>query len=176
MKNFSLGNVLKTQLIGLFTILFLSISFFSVHAQLDKRVSTDVFKNTVVISAKADVLKTGKTFTDANGFVYDVYQSSRGNLFYYKTSRKSGKDYKVYIKANKNTSITAVELPEAFLERLWTYRQVNTARNVSRDKQCYQPYDYGLNTVPLTYHINTAVTRSLHQSYDYGAIPGTYSA
>jgi len=40
---------------------------------------------------------TGKTFTDSKGNKYPVMESSRGKLYYIKTS-KTGNDYKVYLK------------------------------------------------------------------------------
>ena len=40
---------------------------------------------------------TGKTFTDTKGNVYPVFKSSAGKLYYIRTSKTSGNDYKVYL-------------------------------------------------------------------------------
>ena len=40
---------------------------------------------------------TGKTFTDTKGTVYPVFKSSAGKLYYIRTSKTSGNDYKVYL-------------------------------------------------------------------------------
>ena len=40
---------------------------------------------------------TGKTFTDSKGAVYPVFKSSAGKLYYIRTSKTSGNDYKVYL-------------------------------------------------------------------------------
>ena len=40
---------------------------------------------------------TGKTFTDTKGNVYPVFKSSAGKLYYVRTSKTSGNDYKVYL-------------------------------------------------------------------------------
>lgn len=40
---------------------------------------------------------TGKTYTDAKGVVYDVYQGRKGGVYYWKISSKTGKPYKRYI-------------------------------------------------------------------------------
>ena len=42
---------------------------------------------------------TGKTFTDTKGIVYPVMVSTKGKIFYIRTS-KSGTQYKAYIKVN----------------------------------------------------------------------------
>ena len=41
--------------------------------------------------------ETGKTFTDTKGNVYPVFKSSAGKLYYIRTSKTSGNDYKVYL-------------------------------------------------------------------------------
>jgi len=40
---------------------------------------------------------TGKTFTDSKGAVYPVFKSAAGKLYYIRTSKTSGNDYKVYL-------------------------------------------------------------------------------
>ena len=41
--------------------------------------------------------ETGKTFTDTKGNVYPVFKSSTGKLYYIRTSKQTGNDYKVYL-------------------------------------------------------------------------------
>lgn len=41
---------------------------------------------------------TGKTYTDAKGIVYPVQESAKGKLFIIRTSKKTGKEYKQYLK------------------------------------------------------------------------------
>ena len=40
---------------------------------------------------------TGKTFTDTKGNVFPVFKSSAGKLYYIRTSKNTGNDYKVYL-------------------------------------------------------------------------------
>ena len=40
---------------------------------------------------------TGKTFTDSKGQVFPVFKSAAGKLYYIRTSKTSGNDYKVYL-------------------------------------------------------------------------------
>lgn len=80
----------------LITIAFLFIVF-TVQAQT--RVTKDAKGNYVQVS-RADTganKATGATFTDKTGKVFPVYVSSRGKLYYLRTS-KSGNVYKSYIK------------------------------------------------------------------------------
>jgi len=44
---------------------------------------------------------TGKTYTDSKGVKYPVYQGPKGGLFIYRTSQKTGKEYKYYLKVKK---------------------------------------------------------------------------
>lgn len=41
--------------------------------------------------------KTGCTWTDSKGVKYDIYMSSKGRCYVYKTSKKTGKEYKYYL-------------------------------------------------------------------------------
>ncbi len=59
-------------------------------------VKQDTNGNYVSVKRAETVTKTGNTFTDSKGVVYDVYKSAKGKLFYYRTS-KSGNVYKCYI-------------------------------------------------------------------------------
>jgi len=47
--------------------------------------------------AASEQSNTGKTFTDTKGNVYPVFKSSAGKLYYIRTSKTSGNDYKVYL-------------------------------------------------------------------------------
>ena len=44
------------------------------------------------------VTATGNTFTDRDGVVYPVFETAKGKLFYTRTSKKTGKPYKAYLK------------------------------------------------------------------------------
>ena len=43
-------------------------------------------------------VKTVNTFTTTTGEVYPIYQSERGKLFIVRTSKKTGNEYKQYLK------------------------------------------------------------------------------
>ena len=43
---------------------------------------------------------TGKTYTDSKGKVYPVYLTAKGKLFVTRTSAKTGKEYRQYLKVN----------------------------------------------------------------------------
>lgn len=43
---------------------------------------------------------TGKTYTDSKGKVYPVFITAKGKLFVNKTSPKTNKNYKQYLKLN----------------------------------------------------------------------------
>ena len=43
---------------------------------------------------KVEPVKTGYTFRDKEGKIYDIYQNSKGNYFIVKKSKKTGKEYK----------------------------------------------------------------------------------
>jgi len=46
---------------------------------------------------KSSETKTGYTWKDSKGNVYDIYISSRGACYIYRTSQKTGKPYKYYL-------------------------------------------------------------------------------
>lgn len=52
---------------------------------------------TAVTVAKKEDAKTGSKFVDSKGISYDVYQSSKGKLYYKKVSKTTQKEYKVYL-------------------------------------------------------------------------------
>ena len=59
-------------------------------------VKQDAQGNYVSVKRAETATKTGQTYTDSKGVVYDVYKSAKGKLFYYRTS-KAGNVYKAYI-------------------------------------------------------------------------------
>ena len=59
-------------------------------------VKQDAHGNYVAVKRAETATKTGNTYTDSKGVVYDVYRSAKGKLFYYRTS-KAGNVYKAYI-------------------------------------------------------------------------------
>lgn len=59
-------------------------------------VTKDANGNYVAVKRAETATKTGNTYTDAKGVVYEVYRSAKGKLFYYRTS-KAGNVYKAYI-------------------------------------------------------------------------------
>lgn len=63
-------------------------------------VKQDANGNYVAVKRAETATKTGNTYTDSKGVVYDVYRSAKGKLFYYRTS-KAGNIYKAYINQTK---------------------------------------------------------------------------
>ena len=63
-------------------------------------VKQDANGNYVAVKRAETATKTGNTYTDSKGVVYDVYRSAKGKLFYYRTS-KAGNVYKAYINQTK---------------------------------------------------------------------------
>ena len=45
-------------------------------------------------------INTGKTLTDDSGHVYTVYANSKSKLYIIRKSKKTGKEYKSYLKVN----------------------------------------------------------------------------
>lgn len=98
---------LKNQYLGsnpnfsniIWAILFMFLSFGSIQAQTSVKVDSKsnyiaVSKTSAKQGSKATA--TGKTYTDAKGKVYGVWESAKGKLFVIKTSA-SGKQYPQYI-------------------------------------------------------------------------------
>lgn len=63
-------------------------------------VSVDADGNFVAVktTATSTGIKTDKTYTDAKGVVYPVYRSKNGKHYVIKTSKKTGNEYKMYLK------------------------------------------------------------------------------
>lgn len=52
-------------------------------------------------------VKTGCTWTDSKGEKYDIYMSSKGRCYVYKTSKKTGKTYKYYLPKEIDAQVAA---------------------------------------------------------------------
>ena len=81
-------------------IIILVVLLITVNGLKAQNATTTINGNYIALKvAKKDNVNklTGKTFTDNKGAVYQVYESSRGKIFYYRTS-KAGNEYKVYLK------------------------------------------------------------------------------
>ena len=75
------------------------LSGLSAVAQKPVKVDKDGTYVSVADSSKvSESTLTGKTFKDAKGVKYPIWESVNGKFFYYKTAKTSGKTYKVYIK------------------------------------------------------------------------------
>jgi hypothetical protein len=75
----------------LFTLtLFVSLSGFSQTIQKDA--------NGNYHTTKVEDKKTGHTYTDEKGTVYDIYTNSKGKPYIMRKSKKTGKEYKSYLK------------------------------------------------------------------------------
>lgn len=55
----------------------------------------------------AKEIKTGCTWIDSKGGQYDIYMSSKGRCYVYKTSKKTGKAYKYYLPKEIDAQIAA---------------------------------------------------------------------
>lgn len=64
------------------------------------QVKTD--SNGNYFKAKKDTISqtTGKTYTDDKGISYPVYISAKGKLYILRISKKTGKEYKQYLKVS----------------------------------------------------------------------------
>lgn len=50
--------------------------------------------------AATPATNSGKTYTDKDGKVFPVYVSSKGAMFINKVSKKTGKEYRYYLRTN----------------------------------------------------------------------------
>ena len=57
----------------------------------------NTFSTTKVEKSKVQPTKTTYTWKDQDGQIYDIYITKNGRCFYYKTSKKTGNQYKVYL-------------------------------------------------------------------------------
>ena len=64
-----------------------------------QKVQIDANGNYYAVKAiKPTAQSTNTTFTDTKGIVYPVFQSAKGKLYYVRTSKNTGTEYKVYLK------------------------------------------------------------------------------
>lgn len=83
----------------LITLLLSIVLSYSVSAQINANAKQTADGNYVSVdNSISSAQSTGKTFTDKSGIKYEVFRSSKGKLFYIKISKKSGKEYKCYLK------------------------------------------------------------------------------
>jgi hypothetical protein len=67
------------------------------QAQNAKLNATGNYEAVKTTAGKETAKLTGKTFTDAKGNAYPLYESKNGKLFYMRVS-KTGNEYKCYLK------------------------------------------------------------------------------
>jgi hypothetical protein len=53
---------------------------------------------TSVKKQKSEPTNIGKTYTDSKGVVYPIYKGAKGGMFIIRTSAKTNKTYKQYLK------------------------------------------------------------------------------
>lgn len=83
-------------------LLLIALVLFSFAAMSQTKVIKDKdgnYKAVEVLKPSQEDKDTGKTFTDAKGVKYTVRESVNGKLYYIRVSKKTGKPYKVYLKA-----------------------------------------------------------------------------
>jgi Na+-transporting methylmalonyl-CoA/oxaloacetate decarboxylase beta subunit len=70
------------------------------NAQIKSNVKTDINDNYIAIKTKDSSINkpTGKTYTDSKGEVYPVYITANNKLYVIRTSKKTGNQYKQYLK------------------------------------------------------------------------------
>lgn len=62
-------------------------------------IKIDTKGNYIAVATKdTTAINTGKTYTDLKGIVSPVFANKKGKLFVVKTSKKTGKIYKQYLK------------------------------------------------------------------------------
>ena len=81
----------------LLLITFLVFCGITVQAQINVT-QTDSGNYEQIKKIHAQLQPTARTFTDLKGNVYPVYKSASGKLFVIRTSKKTGKQYKSYLK------------------------------------------------------------------------------
>jgi hypothetical protein len=84
---------------ALYLLLFVMFLTFGVQAQKVVKDSTGNYTAVSVGRTKGVDTPTGKTFTDTKGIKYPVFLTSTGRLVYYRVSKNTGLNYKVYIDA-----------------------------------------------------------------------------
>ena len=74
----------------------LTIAFMAWNANAQTPVVRDG-KNFTQVSSTQEDQKSGFTFTDTTGQVYDIYIGKTGSCYIIKTSKKTGKPYRKYL-------------------------------------------------------------------------------
>lgn len=76
----------------------LMLSSYTLFSQnVVKQGNTFTIVNSSKLNASSKETKTEFVFTDSKGVTYPIYLSSTGKAFIYKTSKKTGKQYKQYL-------------------------------------------------------------------------------
>lgn len=73
----------------------------TINAQNAKK---DVSGNYVALKKESVAVNTGKTFTDSKGETLPVYETEKGKKYVIKVSKKTGKEYKMYLKVEGEVS------------------------------------------------------------------------
>lgn len=64
-----------------------------------QRIKMDANGNYISTKAvKSEPTSIGKTYTDSKGVVYPIYKGAKGGMFIIRTSAKTNKTYKQYLK------------------------------------------------------------------------------
>lgn len=83
------------------TTLTLLFSLFCITVYSQPKVQRDNFGNfqqIATVRVKKEPVKTSYTYTDSKGRVWDVYTTDAGKYFIIRTSAKTGKQYRQYLK------------------------------------------------------------------------------
>lgn len=62
-------------------------------------------KNFTQVTTQSQNQKSGFTFTDRDGKVYDIYVGKTGSCYIIKTSKKTGKEYRKYLGEELSTQV-----------------------------------------------------------------------
>lgn len=97
---------MKRFIIALLLMLALGMNNSSAYAQSVTR-SGNTFTTTKVVKAKAkaEPVKTKYTWEDSKGIEYPIYVGSTGSCFIIKVSKKTGKEYRQYLRAEVSQQI-----------------------------------------------------------------------
>lgn len=79
-------------------LFFLAVLAATMSCNGQTKVKVDSEGNYISTSDKKPDVKTGKTYTDDKGVVYDVYLNSKSKPYVIRKSKKTGKEYKQYLK------------------------------------------------------------------------------
>ena len=82
----------------------LAIALMAWNANAQTQVVRDG-KNFTQVATQSQNQKSGFTFTDKDGKIYDIYVGKTGSCYILKTSKKTGKEYKKYLGEEISTQI-----------------------------------------------------------------------